>query len=155
MDHSTIEAFADTFAKAPRLAEMEVRSAAHGVLRFRRSLASAEKKPKPAAKPPTPASASDAVPAAAVTEIGTNTVVTSTLVGIFRASRKAPVSVGSLITAGQTIGMIEVMRLSDEVTAPVAGEIAAIFVLDGQPVEYGQALFEIEPADDEGEEADA
>ncbi|MBC7805789.1 MAG: biotin/lipoyl-binding protein, partial [Akkermansiaceae bacterium] len=84
------------------------------------------------------------------------TLVTSTLVGIFRAVSKAPVNVGSRIAVGQTIGMIEVMRLSDEITAPVSGEVSAIFVQDGQPVEYGQALFEI-IADvvEEGQEIDA
>jgi acetyl-CoA carboxylase biotin carboxyl carrier protein len=157
MDHSTIEAFAETFAKAPRLAEMEIRSASQGTLRFRRSLQSAEKKPRPAAAKPSPSVTSvvdTQVTPESVESMGT--LVTSTLVGIFRLSTKLPVSVGSVVTAGQAIGAIEVMRLSDEITAPVSGGIAAVFVQDGEPVEYGQPLFEIIPETvDEGQEADA
>lgn len=156
MDHSTIEAFADTFAKAPRLAEMEVRSASQGTLRFRRSLQSAEKKPRPALKPSPSVIPATGTQVAPDSPDSTGTLVTSTLVGIFRLSVKSPVSVGSVVAAGQTIGAIEVMRLSDDITAPVGGEIATVFVQNGQPVEYGQPLFEIIPeATKEGEEEDA
>lgn len=153
MDHSTIEAFAEAFANAPRLAEMEVRSPSQGILRFRRSLQSAEKKPRPATKNVASATKIADAPSAIVPPVNTNTIVTSTLVGIFRVSPKAPVSIGSHIQVGQTIGMIEVMRLSDEIIAPVSGEIVAIFVQDAQPVEYGQPLFEI--IADKGEEGQA
>ncbi len=152
MNHSTIEAFAETFASAPRLAEMEVRSLSHGTLRFRRSLLSAEVKPRPTNKATTVRATEAVTVAPAALPRSDDTVVTSTLVGIFRVAQKVPVAVGSRVEEGQTIGMIEVMRLSDEVTATISGEISAIFVVDGQPVEYGQPLFEI--AADVAEEAE-
>ena len=143
MDHSTIEAFAVAFASAPRLAEMEVRSLSQGTLRFRRSLLSAEVNSRPTIKATTVRATETVTAIPAALPRSDDTVVTSTLVGIFRAARKVPVAVGSRVEAGQTIGMIEVMRLSDEVTATISGEVSAVFVIDGQPVEYGQPLFEI------------
>ncbi|MBC8137502.1 MAG: acetyl-CoA carboxylase biotin carboxyl carrier protein subunit [Fibrella sp.] len=143
MDHSIIEAFAEAFANAPRLAEMEVRSPLQGTLRFRRALHSAEKKPRPTSKPAVPVSTLANTAVVTAPTPSTDTLVTSTLVGVFRAAQKVPVGVGSVIKAGQTIGLIEVMRLSDEISAPISGTISEIFVVDGQPVEYGQALFEI------------
>lgn len=153
MDHSTIEAFAEAFANAPRVAEMEVRSLSHGTLRFRRSLVSAEKKPRPVMRVAATNTSEVAKTASLLPPASVDTVVTSTLVGIFRAAIKTPVGIGSRIKAGQTIGMIEVMRLSNEIPAPVSGEISAVFVQDGQPVEYGQPLFEI-IADSDQEEQD-
>ena len=144
MNHKTIEAFTEAFANFPRLAEMEVRSETHGTLRLRRSLQSADKKSRPAVVQTAP------LPTRTVGEIellspilSKGTVVTSTLVGVFRMSTKTTIDLGSAVTEGQTLGIIDVMRLANEVVAPVTGEITAIFVQDSQPVEYGQALFEI------------
>lgn len=157
MDHPTIESFAESFASAPRLAEMEIRSESHGTLRFRRSLQSAEKRPRPVTKAVATAPLPTSSPTTVITPVqDTDTVVTSTLVGIFRAAKKVPIGVGSTVSAGQTIGMIEVMRLSDEIVSPISGTVSAIYVLDTQPVEYGQPLFEITAdSPEEGQEENA
>ena len=47
---------------------------------------------------------------------------------------------------GQVICIIEAMKLMNELEAEVAGKIVRTYVENGQPVEYGQSLFAIEPA---------
>ncbi len=55
------------------------------------------------------------------------------------------VSVGSEVTAGDTICIIEAMKLFNEIEAEVSGKIVSILVEDASPVEYDQPLFLIEP----------
>ncbi len=70
--------------------------------------------------------------------------VTSPLVGTFRTA-KLPVELGALVKAGQVIGIIEAMKLPNDVTATCAGKVVEVFVEAGQFVEYGQPLFALEP----------
>ena len=53
-------------------------------------------------------------------------------------------AVGSSVEQGQVIGLIEAMKLVSEIEAELSGVIRRILVSDGQPVEFGQALFELE-----------
>jgi acetyl-CoA carboxylase biotin carboxyl carrier protein len=55
------------------------------------------------------------------------------------------VSEGDVIKEGQVLCIIEAMKLMNEIEARVAGRIAKILVENGQPVEYGQPLFHVEP----------
>lgn len=72
-------------------------------------------------------------------------VIKSPIVGTFYASAgpdSAPfVKVGERVEPGKVLCIIEAMKLMNEIQAEVAGEVAKIFVENGQPVEYGQALF--------------
>ena len=72
----------------------------------------------------------------------------SPMVGTFyRApSPGAPsfVEVGQTVSKGQTLCIIEAMKLLNEIESDVAGSVKAILVENGQPVEYGQPLFLIE-----------
>jgi acetyl-CoA carboxylase biotin carboxyl carrier protein len=52
---------------------------------------------------------------------------------------------GDVIKEGQILCIIEAMKLMNEIESRVAGRVARILVENGQPVEYGQALFRIEP----------
>ena len=67
------------------------------------------------------------------------------MVGIFyRASSpgaSAFVEVGQSVNAGDTLCIIEAMKLLNEIEAEVSGTVKAILVDNGQPVEYGQPLF--------------
>ena len=67
------------------------------------------------------------------------------MVGTFyRASSpdaKAFVEVGQNVTAGETLCIIEAMKLLNEIEADQSGVIKAILVENGQPVEYGEPLF--------------
>jgi len=75
-------------------------------------------------------------------------LIKSHLVGVFHRGAERGgeplVAVGTEVTEGQTVGMIESMRKLVEVTTPVRGTVVGIFVQDGEPVEYGQALVEVE-----------
>ena len=72
----------------------------------------------------------------------------SPMVGTFyrSASPGAPsfVEVGQVVTKGQTLCIIEAMKLLNEIESDAAGTVKAILVENGQPVEYGQPLFVIE-----------
>ncbi|OJH35407.1 acetyl-CoA carboxylase biotin carboxyl carrier protein [Cystobacter ferrugineus] len=75
--------------------------------------------------------------------------VTSPFVGTFYRT-PAPdqpsfVEVGSVVKKGQVLCIIEAMKLMNEIEADVAGRVAEILVENGQPVEFGQTLFRIEP----------
>ncbi len=76
-------------------------------------------------------------------------VVRSPMVGTFyRASSPSSppfVEIGASVTAGQTLCILEAMKLMNELAADVDGIVREIEVEDGQPVQYGQALFHIEP----------
>ena len=78
----------------------------------------------------------------------TGHVLKAPMVGTFYRSAspeaKAFVEVGQNVKAGETVCIIEAMKLMNEIEADVAGMIKAILVENGQPVEYGQPLFIIE-----------
>jgi acetyl-CoA carboxylase biotin carboxyl carrier protein len=96
--------------------------------------------------PGAPAAAAPAAPAAPAEPQGH--IVKSPMVGTFyRApSPGAPafIEVGQTVTKGQTLCIIEAMKLLNEIEADASGTIKAILVENGQPVEYGQGLFAIE-----------
>ncbi len=55
------------------------------------------------------------------------------------------VEVGERISAGQTVCIIEAMKLMNEIEAEVTGQVMEILVKNGEPIEYGQALMRIKP----------
>ena len=55
------------------------------------------------------------------------------------------VAEGDVVKEGQALCIIEAMKLMNEIEAKVGGRIARVLVENGQPVEYGQALFLVEP----------
>ena len=97
----------------------------------------------------TPASHATPVPTAAtpvVAEIEGH-VVKSPMVGTFYRSSspdaKAFIDVGSKVAVGETLCIIEAMKLLNEIECDFAGVIKKILVENGQPVEYGEPLFVI------------
>lgn len=101
----------------------------------------------PAAAPVAPA-APEAAPAAAAEEpVKAGKIVESPLVGTFYAAPAedaAPyVAVGDTVKKGQTLAIVEAMKLMNEIESEFDGTIAEILVENGQPVEYGQPLFRI------------
>jgi len=101
----------------------------------------AQAAPAPAAAPATP------VPAAAP-PAPTGFMVKSPMVGTFYRSSSPTtasfVEIGSKVAEGDTLCIIEAMKLMNEIPADQAGTITQILVENGQPVEYGQPLFVIE-----------
>ena len=57
----------------------------------------------------------------------------------------AYVKVGSRVTPGQTVCIIEAMKIMNEIEAEIAGVVREILVDDAQPVEFGQVLFRVDP----------
>ena len=94
-----------------------------------------------------PAAAAPVAPAAAPAE-PTGHVVKSPMVGTFyRASSpgaKAFVEVGSVVKEGETICIVEAMKILNEIEADKSGTVTQILAQNGQAVEYGQPLFVIE-----------
>ena len=74
-------------------------------------------------------------------------VVRSPMVGTFYASANpdspAFVKIGQQVKAGETLGIIEAMKMFNQIEADVAGTVRAILVSNGQPVEFDEPMFVI------------
>ena len=100
-----------------------------------------------------PVESAPAVPEALTEErpdtetISAGNVVSCPLVGTFYAASSPDaepfVKVGDTVKKGQVLGIVEAMKLMNEIESDFDGEIAEIYVENGQPVEYGQKLFRI------------
>ncbi|MEY2719099.1 MAG: Biotin carboxyl carrier protein of acetyl-CoA carboxylase [Bacteroidota bacterium] len=102
--------------------------------------------PAPAAAPaPAPAAA----PAAAAGSDEANHKVLSPIVGTFYRAPSpdadAFVQVGQHVNAGDTLCIVEAMKLMNEIESDVSGTIVKILVENGQPVEYNQPVFVVKP----------
>jgi len=77
-------------------------------------------------------------------------IIKSPMVGTFyrTPSPDSPpyVEEGQSINKGQALCIVEAMKLMNEIESDIKGKIVSILVENGQPVEYGEALFEIDPA---------
>jgi acetyl-CoA carboxylase biotin carboxyl carrier protein len=111
-----------------------------------RSLMSSLSSAAPAQHAPAqaPASLPAATPAAPAVE---GSEITSPMVGTFYA-KPAPdapyfVEIGSSVSVGQTLCIIEAMKVMNEIKAEKSGTICAIVAEDGTPVQYGDVLFRI------------
>jgi acetyl-CoA carboxylase biotin carboxyl carrier protein len=128
------------------LTEIEYEGGGHRI-RVVRGVPALAAAPAPAAPPPAaatgaaPAEAApaDAVPANAVTSPMVGTAYTASEPG-------APpfASVGDTVKEGQTLLIIEAMKVMNQIPSPRAGKVTQILVEDGQPVEYGEPLLIIE-----------
>jgi acetyl-CoA carboxylase biotin carboxyl carrier protein len=104
--------------------------------------------PDPTAAPPVPAAV---VPpqAAPAPEPEQGRTVTAPLVGTFYRSPEPGarpfVEVGDRVTAGQTIGIVEAMKLMNQVASEWSGVVTEVLADDAKAVEFGQALVRIDP----------
>lgn len=82
-----------------------------------------------------------------ITDIDSGNVVNSPLVGTFYKAAspdsKSFVEIGTKVKKGQILGIIEAMKLMNEIESDFDGVVEAILVNDGDVVEFGQALFRI------------
>jgi acetyl-CoA carboxylase biotin carboxyl carrier protein len=105
----------------------------------------------PAAVSPTPTApaAASASPAAAAEDESNWQIVKSPIVGTFYEcpSPGAPpfVKTGDTVSVGQVLCIVEAMKLMNEIESDHAGTIVKSYVVNGQPVEYGQKLFAVKP----------
>ena len=127
------------------IAELEIKEGEEFVRINRYSSA-----PAPVAYAPAPAPAQ--ITAAATAEIAeekiTGHVVKSPMVGTFYRSAspgaKTFTEVGQSVQVGDTLCIIEAMKILNQIEADKSGTVTKILVENGQPVEYGQPLFIIE-----------
>jgi acetyl-CoA carboxylase biotin carboxyl carrier protein len=77
-------------------------------------------------------------------------LIKSPIVGTYYGSpspgSEAFVKVGQYIETGQTLCIVEAMKLMNEIESDMSGEVIRIFAENGQPVEYGQPLFGVRPS---------
>lgn len=99
------------------------------------------------------AAAAPAAPAAAAApaeDTSKYVTVTAPMIGTFyrKPSPDKPVfvNVGDVLTVGQTVCIIEAMKLFNEIESEVSGTVVKIIADDMKPVEYGQPLFLVDPA---------
>jgi len=113
--------------------------------------------PAPAAAAPAPAQAPAPTPAAPAAEASSSSAaegnyieVKSPMIGTFYRSANpdspAFVSVGDKVEKGQTVCIVEAMKLFNEIESEVSGTIVKVLVENASPVEYDQALFLVDPS---------
>ncbi|WP_446808069.1 acetyl-CoA carboxylase biotin carboxyl carrier protein [Methylomonas sp. 2BW1-5-20] len=127
------------------IAEIEIREGEESVKISRYSAAAPVQYAAPVAAP---VAAAAVVAAAPVEEKVSGHVVKSPMVGTFYRSASpgsaAFVEIGQSVSNGQTLCIIEAMKILNQIEADKSGKIKQILVENGHPVEYGQPLFIIE-----------
>lgn len=127
------------------IAELEIKEGEESIRISRYSAAPAQVAYAPA---PVAQAAAPAVLAAPAEEKATGHVVKSPMVGTFYRSAspgtKVFVEIGQAVLAGDTLCIIEAMKILNQIEADKSGVITQILVENAEPVEYGQPLFIIE-----------
>jgi len=118
-------------------------------LRVARNISVAATMPAPVAHAAPVAIAAAAAPAATAPDLSKHPgAVTSPMVGTAywapEPGAKPFIEVGSKVSVGQTLLIIEAMKTMNQIPSPRAGTVTQILVEDGQPVEYGEPLVIIE-----------
>jgi acetyl-CoA carboxylase biotin carboxyl carrier protein len=130
------------------LSEIEIERAGLR-LRVARNITVATSVPVAVAGPAAAASVAASAAGAAATDLAKHPgVVPSPMVGTAywapEPGAKPFIEVGSRVTAGQTLLIIEAMKTMNQIPSPRAGTVTQILVEDGQPVEFGEPLVIIE-----------
>ncbi len=99
----------------------------------------------PSLKPPVPAGAPAPVAEMEKKLVGVNSPFVGTFYGAPSPSEKPFVEIGSRVKKGQTIAIVEAMKLMNAIEADADGSIRQILKKDGDPVEFGEPLFIIDP----------
>ena len=125
--------------------EESVRISRHGAGNVATSIQTA-----PSHAPAAPTAAPVAPPAAAPAASAPSTVnhITAPMVGTFYASSapgaKAFIELGQEVKVGQTLCIIEAMKMMNQIESDKAGKVVSILAKNGDPVEFGQPLFIVE-----------
>jgi acetyl-CoA carboxylase biotin carboxyl carrier protein len=149
MDLRKIKKLIDLLEES-NLAELEIKEGEEVVRLSRVPKSAAPVAVAPVAAAPAPlaiAPVAAAVEVAAADALPAGHVVKAPMVGTFYASATpgtpAFVKVGQQVKAGETLGIIEAMKMFNQIEADVAGTVQAILVENGQPVEFDEPMFVI------------
>ena len=131
------------------MAEIEITEGEESVRISRYGSGPAIAAPAPAPAPPAPVAAADpAAPVAPVAPSGSGTQITAPMVGTYYSApapgAKPFVEIGTEIAVGDTLCIIEAMKMMNQIESEVAGRIVNIQIENGEPVEFGQVLFIVE-----------
>lgn len=144
------------------IAEIEIQEGEEAVRISRASQVAPQAAPAPVIQPASQHTVAGATPATPPQE-GSNTeepakqtepeipghIVESPMVGTFYRAPSPDASPfaeeGKAVKQGDTICIIEAMKMMNHIEAPVSGTISRILIEDGEPVEFGQALIAIDP----------
>jgi acetyl-CoA carboxylase biotin carboxyl carrier protein len=134
--------------EAVRISRMPTGTAAmHGMPTYAMPMAAPVAAPAQIASSPAAAAAAAEVPAAARPRANEH-VVTAPMVGTFYSAStpgsKAFVEIGDEVKVGQTLCIIEAMKMMNQIESDKAGRITSIMARNGDPVEFGQPLFVVE-----------
>ncbi len=126
------------------IAELEIKEGEESIRISRYSTAAAA----PIAYAPAPVAPAAAVPPPATEEVIRGHIVKSPMVGTFYRSAtpgsRPFTEIGQSVQAGETLCIIEAMKILNQIEADASGVISKILVENAEPVEYGQPLFIIE-----------
>jgi acetyl-CoA carboxylase biotin carboxyl carrier protein len=152
MDLRKIKKLIDLLEES-NLAELEIKEGEEVVRLSRVPKGSVAVAAAPAVHVPAPVAAAPAAPVAApaagepASNLPAGHVVKAPMVGTFYASASpgaaAFVKVGQQVKAGETLGIIEAMKMFNQIEADVGGTVQAILIDNGQPVEFDQPMFVI------------
>ena len=147
--HRLLEALGDSDIQEFRLEGDDFRLEVRRNLPGQTVVAAAPAAPVVAAAPSAPAEPTSPPPAAASTRSDLLDI-TAPMVGTFYRApapgEPAFVEVGNRVDVGQTVCILEAMKLMNELEAEVSGEVVEILVDNGTPVEFGQVLMRVKPA---------
>jgi acetyl-CoA carboxylase biotin carboxyl carrier protein len=155
LDLKDVRRLAQLLRESPEIGSIEVKGWFGTGIVITRTSNTVVAAPLPAAAPVLPAAAARAgEPAAGAAApahpaAGGLKEIRSPMVGTFyRAPEPGAESyaqVGTRVTPGQTVCIIEAMKIMNEIEAEIAGVVREVCVEDAQPVEYGQVLFRVDP----------
>ncbi|HEY3413403.1 MAG TPA: biotin/lipoyl-binding protein [Armatimonadota bacterium] len=132
----TIDELADVLAQS-ELASLELEADSWSITLERGAVA-----PRLAAPEAGPAPVDHSAPVGASHTAEADAIVEAAVVGVFHEA--APqVTLGQAVRAGDLLGTIDALTIRNDVRADSDGEVLAVHVEDGQPVEYGQPLFSL------------
>lgn len=146
-----VRKLAELLHEFPEIGSIEVRGVFDTGVVITRTGSSAPHAGAAHAPPPPPVAPVAAAALAPVAAPPPSTLkdVKSPMVGTFYKSpepgAESYVKVGSRISVGQTVCIIEAMKIMNEIEAEVAGVVKEILVDDTQPVEFGTVLFRVDP----------
>ena len=150
-----VKRLADLLREAPEIGSIEVKGFfGTGIVITRTAQGGAQAAPAPAVyhapPPPAPAPAIPAAPAAGAAPAASHLKeIKSPMVGTFYSAPEPGADpytrAGARVSAGQTVCIIEAMKIMNEIEAEFSGVIREVLVEDAQPVEFGQVLFRVDP----------
>ena len=152
-----VKRLADLLRDTPEIGSIEVKGFFGTGIVISRTAAGGMAQPYYAPAPPAaahglpvaPAPGGSGAPAPAAPAVSNLKEIKSPMVGTFylapEPGAEAYVRVGSRVSSGQTVCIIEAMKIMNEIESEVGGVIREICVEDAQPVEFGQVLYRVDP----------